>query len=155
MLAIIQAIDQAKKRMQEAAGAGIKVADSQHGGGAPISNMDSGAGEVVKQDLRNQQETTPEQKEAAEKANEGIAEAASNILSDENAKTSKPVGNLRSYVAGVGKGFANAGAIATGNKAAEWGNIDNGIAKKAAEDIVKGWGKKDFKTDSTNTVDSK
>lgn len=168
MLAIIQAIDQAKKRMQEAAGAGIKVADSQHGGGAPISNMDSGAGEVVKQDLRNQQDTTPEQKEAAEKANEGveaitgsegasegIAEAASNILSDENAKTSKPVGNLRSYVAGVGKGFANAGAIATGNKAAEWENIDNGIAKKAAEDIVKSWRKKDFKTDSTNTVDSK
>ena len=36
MLAIIQAIDQAKKRMQEAAGAGIKVADSQHGGCAPI-----------------------------------------------------------------------------------------------------------------------
>lgn len=144
MLAIIQAIDQAKKRMQEAAGAGIKVANSQHGGGAPISNMDSGAGEVVKQDLRNQQETTSGQKEAAEKANEGIAEAASNILSDENAKTSKPVGNLRSYVAGVGKGFANAGAIATGNKAAEWENIDNGIAKKAAEDTVKNWRKKDF-----------
>lgn len=109
MLAIIQAIDQAKKRMQEAAGAGIKVADSQHGGGAPISNMDSGADEVA---------------------------------------------SIRQYGAGVGKGFANAGAIATGNKAAEWGNIDNGVAKKAAEDIVKGWRKKDFKTDSTNTVDS-
>lgn len=160
MLAIIQAIDQARKRMQEAAGAGIKVANSQHGGGAPISNMDSGAGEVVKQDLRNQQETTSEQKEAAEKANEGIeaitdseganegiAEAASSILSDENAKTSKPVSSLqsmRTYGANVGKGLANAGAIATGNKAAEWENIDNGIAKKAAEDIVKGWRKKDF-----------
>lgn len=109
MLAVIQAIDQAKKRMQEAAGAGIKVADSQHGGGAPISNMDSGADEVA---------------------------------------------SIRQYVAGVGKGFANAGAIATGNKAAEWGNTDNGVAKKAAEDIVKGWRKKDFKTDSTNTVAS-
>lgn len=171
MLAIIQAIDQARKRMQEAAGAGIKVADSQHGGGAPISNMDSGAGEVVKQDLRNQQDTTSEQKEAAEKASEGIeaitdsegasegiAKAASSILSDENAKTSKPVSNLqsvRAYGAGVGKGLANAGAIATGNKAAEWKDIDNGIAKKAAEDIVKSWRKRDFKTDSTNTVDSK
>lgn len=164
MLAIIQAIDQAKKRMQEAAGAGIKVAESQHGGGAPISNMDSGADEVVKQDLRNQQETTPEQKEAAEKAkvgsdstltdstdtSKGIAEAASSILSDENAKTSKPVSNLqsiRAYGANVGKGFANAGAIATGNKAAEEENTDNGdndIAKKAAEGIVKGWRKKDF-----------
>ena len=162
MLAIIQAIDQAKKRMQEAAGAGIKVADSQHGGGAPISNMDSGAGEVVKQDLRNQQDTTSEQEEAAEKAKigsnstptgsegastEGIAKAASNILSDENAKTSKPVSNLqsmRAYGANVGKGFANAGAIATGNKAAEWEDIDNNVAKKAAEDTVKGWRNKDF-----------
>lgn len=115
MLAVIQAIDQAKKRMQEAAGAGIKVANSQHGGGAAISNMDSGAGEV--------------------------AEAGK-------------LASIRQYGAGVGKGFANAGAVATGNKAAEWGNIDNGVAKKAAEDIVKGWRKKDFKTDSTNTVDS-
>ena len=162
MLAIIQAIDQAKKRMQEAAGAGIKVADSQHGGGAPISNMDSGAGEVVKQDLRNQQETTSEQKEAAEQSKVGsnstptgsegasteeIAEAASSILSDENAKTSKPVGNLQSmrvYGANVSKGFANAGAIATGNKATEWEDINNSFAKKAAEDTVKNWRKRDF-----------
>lgn len=173
MLAIIQAIDQAKKRMQEAAGAGIKVANSQHGGGAPISNMDSGAGEVVKQDLRNQQETTSEQKEAAEKAkvdsnstptdsegvSKGIAEAASSILSDENAKTSKPVGNLqsmRAYGAGVGKGLANAGAIATGNKAAEWENIDNSFAKKAAEDTVKNWRKRDFnKQENASTAEEK
>lgn len=164
---IIQAIDHARGRMQEAAGAGIKVANSQHGGGAPISNMDSGAGEVVKQDLRNQQETTPEQKEAAEKAKvdsnstptdstptgsegastEGIAEAASSILSDENAKTSKSVSNLqsmRAYGANVGKGFANAGAIATGNKATEWEDINNSFAKKAAEDTVKNWRKRDF-----------
>lgn len=172
MLAIIQAIDHARKRMQEGAGVGIKVADSQHGGGAPISNMDSGAGEVVKQDLRNQQDTTPEQKEAAEKANEGIeaitgsegasegiAEAASNILSDENAKTSKPVGNLqsiRAYGANVGKGFANAGAIATGNKAAEWEDINNSFAKKAAEDTVKGWRKRDFsKQENASTSEEK
>lgn len=173
MLAIIQAIDQARKRMQEGAGAGIKVAASQHGGGAPISNMDSGAGEVVKQDLRNQQETTPEQKEAAEKAkvgsdstltdstdtSEGIAEAASSILSDENAKTSNPVSSLqsvRAYGAGVGKGLANAGAIATGNKAAEWENIDNSVAKKAAENTVKNWRKKDFnKQENASTAEEK
>ena len=169
---IVQAIDHARKRMQEGAGAGIKVANSQHGGGAPISNMDSGAGEVVKQDLRNQQETTSEQKEAAEQSkigsnstpagsegastegiaetvvgSEGIAETASSILSDENAKTSKPVSNLqsiRAYGANVGKGFANAGAIATGNKATEWEDIDTSFAKKAAEDTVKNWRKKDF-----------
>ena len=154
---IIQAIDHARKRMQEGAGAGIKVANSQHGGGAPISNMDSGAGEVVKQDLRNQQETTSEQKEATEQSkigsnstptdSEGIAEAASSILSDENAKTSKFVSSLqsmRAYGANVGKGFANAGAIATGNKATEWEDINNSFAKKAAEDTVKNWRKKDF-----------
>lgn len=182
---IVQAIDHARKRMQEGAGAGIKVAESQHGGGAPISNMDSGADEVVKQDLRNQQETTPEQKEAAEKAkvgsnstptglegvskgveaitgsegaSEGIAEAASNILSDENAKTSKPVSNLqsiRAYGANVGKGFANAGAIATGNKATEWEDINNSFAKKAAEDTVKNWRKKDFNKQENASTEGK
>ena len=193
--AIIQAIDHAMGRLQEGAGAGIKVANSQHGGGAPISNMDSGAGAVAKQDLRNQQDTTSEQEEAAEQskigsnststgtdaggqaaggagalgsigagasgsigaggagASGGIAEAASSILSDENAKTSKPVSKLqpmRAYGANIGKGFANAGAVATGSKAAEWEDIDNSFAKKAAEDTVKGWRKKDFKVDSTN-----
>lgn len=177
--AIIQAIDHAMGRMQEGASAGIKVANSQHGGGAPISKMDSGAGEVVKQDLRNQQDTTSEQEEAVEQSkigsnstsagstgtsggigaitgaegagtSGGIAEAASSILSDENAKTSKPVSNLRAYGANAGKGFANAGAIATGSKATEWEDIDNSFAKKAAEDTVKGWRKKDFKSDSTN-----
>lgn len=69
--AIVQAIDHAMQRMHDGAGAGIKVANSQHGGGAPISNMDSGAGEAAKQDLGNQQETTPEQNEAAEKAKIG------------------------------------------------------------------------------------
>lgn len=181
--AIIQAIDHAMGRMQEGASAGIKVANSQHGGGAPISNMDSGAGEVAKQDLRNRQDTTSEQEEATEQskigsnststgtdaggqaeggagalgsigsigtgaesagASGGIAEAASSILSDENAKTSKPVSNLRAYGANAGKGFANTGAIATGSKAAEWEDIDNSFAKKAAEDTVKGWRKKDF-----------
>lgn len=165
---IVQAIDHARKRMQEGAGAGIKVADSQHGGGAPISNMDSGAGEVVKQDLRNQQDTTSEQKEAAEKAkigskststdaSEGIAKAASSILSDENAKTSKTVGeSIRAYGANASKGFANAGAIATGNKTAEWENIDNSVAKKAAENTVKGWRKKDFnKQKKASTAEEK
>ena len=165
--AIIQAIDHAMGRMQEGASAGIKVANSQHGGGAPISKMDSGAGEVAKQDLRNQQDTTSEQEEAAEQskigsnststgsvgASGGIAEAASSILSDENAKTSKPVSkfqSMRAYGANAGKGFANAGAIATGSKAAEWEDIDNSFAKKVAEDTVKDQRKKDFKADSTN-----
>lgn len=188
MGAIVQAIDHAMQRMHDGAGAGIKVANSQHGGGAPISNMDSGAGEAVKQDLGNQQETTSEQDEAAEKAkignnstptdtnageqtsegagaatsagaSGGIAEAASSILSDENAKTSKPVSKLqsmRAYGANAGKGFANAGAIATGSKAAEWEDIDNSFAKKAAEDTVKGWRKRDFnKQENASTAGEK
>ena len=179
--AIVQAIDHAMQRMHNGAGAGIKVANSQHGGGAPISNMDSGAGEAAKQDLGNQQETTPEQNEAAEEAKigsnstptdtnageqaseaapasigaegasagEGVAGAASSILSDENAKTSKPVSKsqiMRTYAANAGKGFANAGAIATGggSKAAEWENIDNSFARKAAEDTVRSWRNKNF-----------
>lgn len=214
--AIIQAIDHAMGRMHEGAGAGIKVANSQHGGGAPISNMDSGAGEAVKQDLRNQQETTSEQDEAAEKAKigsnststgtdaggqaeggagalgsigsigagagagsegastEGAAEAASSILSDETAKSAQNASSdsdsdtdkkadklskfaaVRQYGAGVGKGFANAGAIATGNKAAEWEDIDNSAAKKAAENTVKNWRKRDFnKQENASTAEEK
>ena len=187
--AIIQAVDHALGRMQESAGVGVKVANSQHGGGAPISNMDSGAGNAVKQDLRNQQDTTSEQEEAAEKAKigsnststgtdaseggqakggagdlgnigaggadalgsagggegastEGAADAASGILSDEDAKISK-LASARQYVANVGKGFANAGAAATGNKSSvDWKDIDTSAARKAAEDTVKGWREK-------------
>lgn len=179
--AIVQAIDHAMGRIHEGAGAGIKVSNSQHGGGAPISNMDSGAGNAVKQDLRNQQDTTSEQEEAAEKAKigsnststgtdasgggqaeggagalgnigadagggegastEGAADAASSILSDEDAKTSK-LASARQYAANAGKGFANAGAVATGKSSVDWKDIDTSAAKKAAEDTVKGWREK-------------
>lgn len=187
--AIVQAIDHAMGRMQESAGAGIKVANSQHGGAAPFSNVDSGAGKAVQQDLRNQQDTTSEQEEAAEKAKigsnatttgtdasgggqaeggagalgnvgaggadalgsagggesaggEGAADAASGILSDEDAKVSK-LASVKQYAANVGKGFANAGAVATGNKSSvDWKDIDTSAARKAAEDTVKGWREK-------------
>lgn len=213
--AIIQAIDHALGRMNEGAGAGIKVAKSQSGGGAPISNPDSGAGNASKvaQDIRNQSnEVESEKAEAAEEAKigsnatstgevpsggeqskggagplgnisggaggigggggadagaagaggEGAADAASSIVSDENAKSAKNVGSednkgeeqakgqiskweaVRQYAANAGKGFANAGAIATGNKAAKWEDIDTSVAKKAAENTVKNWRKRDF-----------
>ena len=221
--AIIQAIDHALGRMNEGAGAGIKVAKSQSGGGAPISNPDSGAGNASKiaQDLRNQSnEGESEKAEAAEEAKigsnatstgevpsggeqskggagplgnigggaggigdigggadagadaggagaEGAADAASSIVSDENAKSAENVGSenkdsednkgkeqaegqtskweaARQYAANAGKGFANAGAIATGNKAAKWEDIDTSVAKKAAENTVKNWRKRDF-----------
>lgn len=223
--AIIQAIDHAMGRTMEGAGAGIKVANSQHGGGAAISNPDSGAGNASKvaQDLRNQSnEGESEKAEAAEEAKigsnatstgevpsggeqskggagplgnigggagdigdgigdigggagadaggegaEGAAEAASSIVSDENAKSAKSVGSenkdsednkgkeqaegqiskweaARQYATNASKGFANAGAIATGSKAAKWEDIDTSAAKKAAENTVKNWRKRDF-----------
>lgn len=211
--AIIQAIDHAMGRMHEGAGAGIKVANSQHGGGAPISNMDAKqTGEAARSLMQQNQDTTSEQDEAAEKAKigsnststgtdaggqaeggagalgsigsigvgagsegastEGAAEAASSILSDETAKSAQNASSdsdadakaakaskfaaARQYGAGVGKGFANAGAIATGNKAAEWENIDNNVAKKAAEDTVKNWRKRDFnKQENASTAEEK
>lgn len=88
------------------------------------------------------------------------ADAAGSIVSDENTKSAKNVssdkkekskdkskakdvfGAARSYGAGVGQGFANAGAIATGNgDAVEWNDIDVSKAKEAAEDTVKNWQK--------------
>lgn len=224
--AIIQAIDHALGRMQEGAGAGIKVANSNHGGGAAISNPDSGAGDAAKvaQDFRNQSnEGESEKAEAAEEAKigsnatstgevpsggeqskggagplgnigggaggigggaggigggigdiggggadaggegaEGAADAASSVVSDENAKSAKNVSSkdnkdkeqaegqiskweaVRQYASNVGKGFANAGAVATGSKAAKWEDLDTSAAKKAAENTVKNWRNRDF-----------
>lgn len=235
--AIIQAIDHALGRMHDGAGAGIKVANSQHGGGASISNPDSGAGDAAKvaQEFRNQSnEGESEKAEAAEEAKigsnatptgevpsgdgqskggagplgnigggaggigggigsgigdigggadagadaggadaEGAADAASSIVSDENAKSAKNVGSkdnkdkeqaegqiskweaARQYVSNVGKGFANAGAIATGNKAAKWEDIDTSAAKKAAENTVKNWRKRDFNKADANKAETK
>lgn len=209
--AIIQAIDHALGRMNEGAGAGIKVAKSQSGGAAPASNMSSDTGSSAAQDISNiakNNDTGSEQAEVAEKAkigsnataegsvpsssNQGgslggalgnmgsigggeaggdtggadvasgtdASAAAGSIISDENAKSAKKVssdkkekskdkskakdvfGAARSYGAGVGQGFANAGAIATGNgDAVEWNDIDVAKAKEAAEDTVKNWQK--------------
>jgi hypothetical protein len=206
--AIIQAIDHALGRMNEGAGAGIKVAKSQSGGAAPASNMSSDTGSSAAQDISNiakNNDTGSEQAEVAEKAkigsnataegsvpsssNQGgslggalnnignigggdagadagdsagsadasaAADAAGSIVSDENTKSAKNVssdkkdkskvtdklGAVRSYGAGVGQGFANAGAIATGNSdAVEWKDIQVAKAKEAAEDTVKNWKK--------------
>lgn len=79
-----------------------------------------------------------------------------NILSDETAKSAQNVSTdteeetdnndalaaLKQYGVGVGKGFANAGAIATGKSSFDWKDIDTGAAKKAVEDTIKGWREK-------------
>ena len=188
--AIIQAIDHSLGRMNEGAGAGIKVANAQGGGGAPISNPDSdAAGSAAKlaQDHRNTNEGNSEQAEAAEEAkigsnatktgipgDDGAASSAGDtagdagsIVSDENTKSAKNVSSdkvtktqgkleaARKYGANVSKGFANAGAIATGSKAAEWENIDTSVAKKAAEDTVKNWRNHDFNSNTDKQTETK
>lgn len=112
--AIIQAIDHALGRMHEGAGAGIKVANSQHGGGAPISNMDTGAGNAAKQDLRNQQETTSEQDEAAEKAKIGSNASSTGEVPSEGGQSQGGAGALGN----IGGG-ADAGESAGGEEAAD------------------------------------
>ena len=86
----------------------------------------------------------------AQHGNTNDKQSPSNILSDETAKTTQNVSTdntetdklaaLKQYGVGVGKGFANAGAIATGKSSVDWKDIDT----KAIEDIVKGWRKRDF-----------
>lgn len=194
--AIIQAIDHAMGRMHEGAGAGIKVANSQSGGGAPISNPDSGAGNASKlgQDLRNKNEGTSEQAEAAEEAKigsnststgeapkesgqseggsgimgnlgniggEGLGDAGnieglgSSILSDANAKTAQGIGvggSIQEYGANLGKGMANAGAVAQGKGAPKWDDVNKDNAKNAAEKVVTSWRKKDFNKSSDDQL---
>jgi hypothetical protein len=96
-------------RLHDAGGAGIKVANSQHGGGAPISNMDSGAGNAAKQDLRNQQETTSEQDEAAEKAKIGDNSSSTGEVPSEGGQSQGGAGALGNIGAGMGSGGDSGG----------------------------------------------
>ena len=109
--AIIQAIDHALGRMHEGAGAGIKVANSQHGGGAPISNMDSGTGKAsnAAQDIRNQQETTSEQDEAAEKAKIGSNASSTGEVPSEGGQSQGGAGALGSVGADMSSGGDSGG----------------------------------------------
>lgn len=140
--AIIQAIDHALGRMHEGAGAGIKVANSQHGGGAPISNMDSGAGNAAKQDLRNQQETTSEQDEAAEKAKIGSNASSTGEVPSEGGQSQGGAGALGNVGAGIGGGTdAGAGDAASSEGAADAASsILSDASAKTAENASSGTG---------------
>ena len=107
--AIIQAIDHAMGRLHDAGGAGIKVANSQHGGGAPISNMDTGADIAAKQDLRIQQETTSEQDEAAEKAKIGDNSSSTGEVPSEGGQSQGGAGALGNIGGGADAGGDSAG----------------------------------------------
>ena len=92
---------------------------------------------------------------------EGITSAADSILSDQEAKEAKSVSaktaaantvsgwkKARNYSTNVSKGFANAGAIATGQ--GKQFDVESPSFVDFSKDVTK-----DFKTDSTNIKKSK
>lgn len=137
--AIIQAIDHALGRMNEGAGAGIKVAKSQSGGGAPLSNSaDSGAGDAAKvaQDLRNQDTPTSEQEEAAEASKIGSnATATGEVPSSANQSKggAGALGNIGN-VGNIGDIGGGAGSEGAGEAAGEAASSEG--AAEAASSIV-------------------
>lgn len=165
--AIIQAIDHAMERTQKGMSAGIDVANSQHGGAAGSAttsneqvdtsksgeNIKSVASEAAKQKLNAK---------AGGSAESGVSEgAADSILSDEKAKESKSVSaktaatntvsgwkKVRNYGTNLSKGFANAGAVATGQ--GKQYDIESPSIVDFNKDITK-----DFKAESTNIEKSK
>lgn len=134
--AIIQAIDHAMGRMHEGAGSGIKVANSQHGGGAPISNMDSGAGNALKQDLRNQQDTTSEQDEAAEKAKIGSNASSTGDVPSSGDQDKGGAGALGN-IGGAGEAGIGAGSEGAADEAS---NILSDANAKTAQNANSGAG---------------
>ena len=166
--AIIQAIDHAMERTQKGMSAGIDVANSQHGGAADSAttsneqvdtsktgeNIKSVAREATKQKLGAQQINGSAESEVSEGA-------ADSILSDQEAKEAKNVSaktaatntvsgwkKARNYGTNVSKGFANAGAIATGQD--KQYDIESPSIVDFDKDITK-----EFKAESTNIKKSK
>lgn len=167
--AIIQAIDHAMERTQKGMSAGIDVANSQHGsaaGSATTSNeqvdtsktgenLKSAASKVAKQKL-------DANAKVGDSAGSGVSEgAADSILSDQEAKEAKSVSaktaatntvsgwkKTRNYGTNVSKGFANAGAVATGQ------GKQYDVESPSIVDFDKGI-TKDFKAESTNIKKSK
>lgn len=137
--AIIQAIDHALGRMNEGASAGIKVAKSQSGGGAPLSNSaDGSAGDAAKvaQDLRNQDTPTSEQEEAAEASKIGSnATATGEVPSSANQSKGGvgALGNIGS-VGNIGDIGGGAGSEGAGEAAGEAASSEG--AAEAASSIV-------------------
>lgn len=172
--AIIQAIDHAMGRTQKGMSAGIDVANSQHGGAAEAAttsneqidtsktgeNIKSVASEAAKQKLNGS--TKSEASEGAgASAGAGADSAAGSILSDQEAKEAKSVSaktaatntvsgwkKARNYGTNLSKGFANAGAIATGQD--KQYDIESPSFVDFDKDITK-----DSKAKSTNIKKSK
>ena len=165
--AIIQAIDHAMERTQKGMSAGIDVANSQHGGAADSTTTSNEQIDTSKtgENIKSVASEATKQKLGAKakvggSAESGVSEsAADSILSDQEAKEAKSVSaktaatntvsgwkKARNYGTNLSKGFANAGAIATGQgKPYDLPNIID-----FDKDITK-----DFKAESTNIKKSK
>ena len=167
--AIIQAIDHAMERTQKGMSAGIDVANSQHGGAADSATTSNEQIDTSKtgENIKSVTSEAAKQKLGAKAKVGGSAEsevsegAADSILSDQEAKESKSVSaktvatntvsgwkKARNYGTNLSKGFANAGAVATGQ--GKQYDIESPSIVDFNKDVTK-----DFKAESTNTKRSK
>lgn len=164
--AIIQAIDHAMERTQKGMSAGIDVANSQHGGAADSATTSNEQIDTSKtgENIKSVTSEAAKQKLGAkakvgDSAESGVSEgAADSILSDKEAKEAKSVSakaaatntisgwkKARNYGTNLSKGFANAGAVATGQ--GKQYDIEN--------PSMIDFSSKDFKAESTNIKKSK
>lgn len=167
--AIIQAIDHAMERTQKGMSAGIDVANSQHGGAADSAttsneqvdtsktgeNIKSVTSEAAKQKLGAKAKVSDS---TESEVSEGASANADSILSDQEAKESKSVSaktaatntvsgwkKARNYGTNLSKGFANAGAVATGQ--GKQYDIESPSIVDFDKDITK-----DFKAESSTNI---
>lgn len=161
--AIIQAIDHAMERTQKGMSAGIDVANSQHGGAADSATTSNEQIDTSKtgENIKSVASEAAKQKLGA-KAKVGESEvsegAADSILSDQEAKESKSVSaktvatntvsgwkKARNYGTNLSKGFANAGAVATGQ--GKQYDIESPSIVDFDKDVTK-----DFKAESSTNI---
>lgn len=156
--AIIQAIDHAMERTQKGMSAGIDVANSQHGGAADSATTSNEQVDTSKtgENIKSVASEAAKQKLGAKaEVSEG---AADSILSDKEAKESKSVSaktaatntvsgwkKARNYGTNLSKGFANAGAVATGQ--GKQYDIESPSIVDFDKDITK-----DFKAESSTNI---
>ena len=164
--AIIQAIDHAMERTQKGMSAGIDVANSQHGGAADSATTSNEQVDTSKtgENIKSVTSEAAKQKLGAkakvgDSAESEVSEgAADSILSDQEAKESKSVSaktaatntasgwkKARNYGTNLSKGFANAGAVATGQ--GKQYDIESPSIVDFDKDITK-----DFKAESSTNI---
>ena len=162
--AIIQAIDHAMERTQKGMSAGIDVANSQHGGAAGSTTTSNEQVDTSKtgENIKSVASEAAKQKLGAKiggSAESGVSEgAADSILSDQEAKEAKSVSaktaatntvsgweKARNYGTNLSKGFANAGAVATGQ--GKQYDIESPSIVDFNKDITK-----DFKAESSTNI---